>query len=157
MSPVVPDRADRTTVLRRATAVVLAAVVIALGLSLRFFGLRLGLPVHVVKYGGSILWATMLVCLLVAILPQQPRRRLALIALVIALIVELSRLLHTPWLDGFRLTLAGALLLGRIFSVWNIVAYAAGIVLGVWIFYGRIGDGAKHPCSRAVAHFKNKY
>jgi hypothetical protein len=35
------------------------------------------------------------------------------------------------WLDAFRLTLAGALLLGRIFSPWDMVAYGAGIILGL--------------------------
>jgi hypothetical protein len=34
-------------------------------------------------------------------------------------------------LDEFRLTLAGALLLGRIFSAWDILAYGAGIGLGM--------------------------
>jgi hypothetical protein len=38
---------------------------------------------------------------------------------------------HPGSTDEFRLTLAGALLLGRIFSVWNILAYAAGILLAV--------------------------
>lgn len=41
--------------------------------------------------------------------------------------------MHTPWLDAFRLTAAGALLLGRIFSPWNLVAYVTGIVVGVWL------------------------
>jgi len=40
---------------------------------------------------------------------------------------RLFRLVHTPWLDDFRLTLAGACLLGRIFSDWDILAYGAGI------------------------------
>jgi hypothetical protein len=53
--------------------------------------------------------------------------------MVIAIVVEFSRLVHTPWLDAFRLTTAGALLLGRIFSLWNLVAYAVGIAFGVWI------------------------
>ena len=47
-------------------------------------------------------------------------------AVAIALSVEFSRLYHSPWLDEFRGTLAGALLLGRIFSPWNMVAYAIG-------------------------------
>jgi hypothetical protein len=50
---------------------------------------------------------------------------------VIAIGVELFRLVHFPSLDAFRLTLPGALLLGRIFSVWNMVAYGVGIALGV--------------------------
>ncbi len=53
-----------------------------------------------------------------------------MVAAVIAVGVELFRLVHTPWLDSFRLTMAGALLLGRIFSPWDILAYAIGIALG---------------------------
>src|SRR5262245_38833893 len=37
------------------------------------------------------------------------------------------------WLDAFRLTTAGALLLGRIFSLLNIVAYVVGILVGTWL------------------------
>ena len=51
------------------------------------------------------------------------------LSVMIAILAELFRLYHTPWLDAFRLTLAGALLLGRIFSWWNIVAYGLGIAL----------------------------
>jgi len=110
---------------------VLALVVIACGLSLRWYGFPLGLPAFVVKYGGSLLWATMVFLLAGVLLPPISRRQLAAIAMVIAVIVEFSRLVHTPWLDAFRLTTAGALLLGRIFSLWNVVAYLIGIALGV--------------------------
>ncbi|MBR1177854.1 DUF2809 domain-containing protein [Bradyrhizobium sp. KB893862 SZCCT0404] len=119
----------RTSLIRAA----LALVVIACGLSLRWYGFPLGLPAFVVKYGGSLLWATMVFLLAGVLLPRLPPAQLAAIAMAIALVVELSRLVHTPWLDAFRLTTAGALLLGRIFSLWNLVAYAAGIGFGVWI------------------------
>ena len=111
----------------------LALVVIVSGLSLRWYGFPLGLPAFVVKYGGSLLWATMVFLLVGALLPRLTRNQLAAIAMVIAIVVEFSRLVHTPWLDAFRLTTAGALHLGRIFSLWNLVAYAVGIAFGVWI------------------------
>lgn len=111
----------------------LALVVIACGLSLRLYGLPLGLPAFVVKYGGSLLWATMVFLLVGVLLPRQTPSQLAAIAVAIAVVVEFSRLVHTPWLDAFRLTTPGALLLGRIFSLWNLVAYVAGIVVGVWL------------------------
>ncbi|MBX5161627.1 MULTISPECIES: DUF2809 domain-containing protein [unclassified Rhizobium] len=102
-------------------------VVIALGLALRRFGYAVDLPFVVVKYGGSAFWGAM-VYLLVALFVARSRPAiLAVIALVIAISVELFRLYHTPWLDAFRLTTAGALLLGRIFSLWNMLAYAIGI------------------------------
>lgn len=68
-----------------------------------------------------------------AVLPSPSRIQIVAIAIAIAVLAELSRLIHTPWLDAFRLTTAGALLLGRIFSLWNMVAYAVGIAFGVWI------------------------
>ncbi|XUM19600.1 DUF2809 domain-containing protein [Bradyrhizobium oligotrophicum S58] len=130
-SPEMLTRADRRR--RAARALATALIVIALGLGLRFHGLGLGLPAFIVKYGGSVLWATMVYLLLVALLPRMPLWQIAGLALGIAAIVEAVRLIHTPWLDSFRLTLAGALLLGRIFSLWNIAAYAVGILIGAWI------------------------
>ncbi|KQP40512.1 ribosomal maturation YjgA family protein [Methylobacterium sp. Leaf106] len=99
--------------------------IIVVGLSLRF--VPLGLPMGIVKYGGSALWAAMVYALVAALLPHRNGQAILLVAGAIALVVELSRLVHTPWLDAFRLTLPGALLLGRIFSPWNLVAYAAGL------------------------------
>lgn len=108
----------------------LALVVIVSGLCLRGFGFPLGVPAFVVKYGGSALWATMVFLLVGLLLPGMRRTQIAGIATAIAIAIELSRLVHAPWLDAFRLTTAGALLLGRIFSLWNILAYAVGILFG---------------------------
>lgn len=103
--------------------------VIGAGLALRSFGYDLGLTFVTVKYGGSILWGVM-VFLLLALLTGSARiLRLIAGAVVIAALVEFSRLYHTPELDAFRLTTAGKLLLGRVFSFWNLLAYAAGIGL----------------------------
>jgi hypothetical protein len=105
--------------------------VIACGLALRWYGFPLGLPAFVVKYGGSLLWATMVFLLVGVLAPRLSRTQIAAIAAVIAVLVEFSRLVLTPWLDAFRLTTAGALLLGRIFSPWNLVAYAVGIAFSI--------------------------
>ena len=109
----------------------LCLAIIASGLALRGWGLGLGLPAFVVKYGGSVLWGTMVFFLVAMAASTLSRPRIALVAAVIAIGVELFRLVHFPWLDAFRLTLPGALLLGRIFSMWNMVAYGVGIALGV--------------------------
>lgn len=109
---------------RRLLAVIL---VITSGLALRRFGYDLGLSFLVVKYGGSIFWGAM-VFLLVAFMSGSRRTVLpVLLALVVAAALEFTRLYHTPELDAFRLTLAGKLLLGRVFSLWNILSYAIGI------------------------------
>ena len=57
------------------------------------------------------------------------RRNVALVAAGIAVSVEFSQLWHTPWLDGFRQTRLGVLLIGRFFAWADIAAYLAGIVL----------------------------
>ena len=106
------------------------ALVIAAGLALRL--LELGLPGPVVKWGGSVLWGAMVYGLVGLVLPR-PRGRIVAVAAAVALAVELFRLIHTPALDAFRLTLAGKLLLGRVFSPWNLFAYAAGILAARWV------------------------
>lgn len=108
-------------------------LIIISGLLLRRFGYSVDLPFFIVKYGGSLLWGSMVYFLLAlaagglgtGVRPAA----IAATALVAAICVELFRLYHTPWLDAFRLAMAGALLLGRVFSLWNIVAYAIGIAV----------------------------
>lgn len=107
--------------------------IIVCGLGLRKFGPGLGLPFPVVKYGGSILWGAMVFFLVAISACRLPRPRVVLIAAAIAIGVELFRLVHAPWLDDFRLTGAGALLLGRVFSAWNMLAYGVGIVFAIWL------------------------
>jgi hypothetical protein len=103
----------------------LSGVLIGIGLVWRLG--RLGLPGFALKYGGSLLWASMVYSLCAALLPRQSIAATATVAGLVALSTELFRLYHQPWLDAFRLTLPGALLLGRIFSPWNLAAYAGGI------------------------------
>jgi hypothetical protein len=105
--------------------------IVICGLALRRFGFGLGLPAFIVKYGGSVLWATMVFFWVAILVLAQSRWRVALISAAIAVGIELFRLVHAPWLDAFRLTMAGALLLGRIFSAWDMLTYGAGIILGV--------------------------
>jgi hypothetical protein len=108
-----------------------ALVIILLGLVLRL--VPLGLPYLVVKYGGSALWGAMVYSLVRACAPSAGLGSASFLAFAISVVTELSRLYHTPELDAFRLTLAGTLLLGRVFSVWNIAAYCAGIALATLV------------------------
>ena len=118
----------------------LCPLIMTSGLALRGFGLGLGLPSLFVKYGGSLLWGAMVFFLVAMAVPRLSRWPIALISAAIAISVELFRLVHAPWLDAFRLTLPGALLLGRIFSPWNMLAYGAGIALGMLL--DRLGMSA---------------
>jgi hypothetical protein len=92
----------------------------------------LGLPQFVVKYGGSMLWALMIYWIVSALLPRWQRLlSVAMLAAAIATAVEFLKLYHSTALDAFRHTLPGILLLGRIFSVWDILAYWLAISAGV--------------------------
>jgi Protein of unknown function (DUF2809) len=117
-----------------ATLIVRACLCLSIiisGLALRGFGFGLGLSPFFVKYGGSMLWAAMVFFLVAIAASSRARWSVALISASIAICVELFRLVHAPWLDAFRLTTAGALLLGRIFSPWNMLAYGVGIIFGM--------------------------
>lgn len=146
--PLGPPRADVARRRRRAALAATSAVLLA-GLALRGVGPGLGLPFASTKYGGSILWGAMVYGVLATLMPTAPRARLTAIALAAAVTVEAFRLFHTPTLDAFRLTTAGALLLGRVFSGWNVAAYAVGIATAwrvdrsatAWGGPGRAGAG----------------
>jgi hypothetical protein len=121
-----PER--RSLVIARAC---LCLCITVCGLALRGYGPGLGLGAFVVKYGGSMLWGAMLSFLVALAASNLSRQSIALVSILIAICVELFRLVHAPWLDQFRLTLPGALLLGRIFSAWNLLAYGVGIGLAI--------------------------
>lgn len=121
----------------RGRALGLAVLVVGAGLLLRLGPWRVPLAVH--HYGGGVLWGMMLYLLVRAAAPRGWTLRACLAAAALAaLLIELSRLIRTPDLDAFRATLAGQLLLGRIFSAWNLLAYAAGILAAAGLF-GRSG------------------
>jgi hypothetical protein len=106
----------------------LAVLIMAAGLVWRLA--PLGLPVFWLRHGGGALWGAMVFCFVAALRPGRFGRGACLaIGSAIAVAAEVFRLYHAPALDAFRGTLAGALLLGRVFSVANIFAYEVGIVI----------------------------
>ena len=95
-----------------------AVLLVAAGLLLRL--VRWGLPLWVHHYGGGFLWGAMIYALVAAVAGAVWRwPTCSLVALGIIVAVEGSRLVHGSSLDAFRATLAGQLLLGRVFSAWN--------------------------------------
>ncbi len=88
---------------KRLGCLLLLALFSAFGFAVRFASL--GLPHNVSKYGGSALWAASIFWLVSMLLPQTFIPRRATIALLIAFAVEFFKLVRTPALDTFRLTL----------------------------------------------------
>jgi hypothetical protein len=98
------------------------------GLTVRFA--PLGLPRSIVKYGGSTLWALMIYWVVSTLLPSWRIHTVALLAATSATLVEFVKLYHSAQLDAFRHTLAGVVLLGQFFSVWDLIAYWLAISIG---------------------------
>lgn len=107
-----------------------ALIVMICGLVWRL--VPMGLPGFFLNYGGGVLWGAMVLLIVGAFLGEAERWWVTPVAAAaIALAAELFRLYHTPALDAFRTTLAGALLFGRIFNPWNVAAYWLGIALAL--------------------------
>ena len=113
------------------SSLALFLVTVIAGLAVRMA--PLGLPAVVVKYGGSMLWAVMIYWIVSTALPRWRLPVVALISGAIATGVEFFKLYHSPGMDAFRLTLPGTILLGRYFSVRDIVAYWVAISLAAWL------------------------
>jgi hypothetical protein len=112
---------------RSITVVILLLITIPIGLAVRL--LPLHLPWFLYKYLGSALWAIALYWFLAAILPKLRPIAVAILAILIATVLELTRLIPFAPIDAFRLTFAGKILLGRYFSIKNIVAYILAVAL----------------------------
>ena|GEM_PF-633261 len=106
---------------RSLKALLWTALIVVCGLIIRRAPLHLPAPVS--KYGGSLLWGAMVYSIFVAILPKRRPFEVAAGASLFALAVEIFKLIHTPVLDSVRLTQPGQLLIGKYFSLADILAY----------------------------------
>jgi hypothetical protein len=134
---------------RSLTSLFLLLITIPTGLAVRL--LPLHLPWFLYKYLGSALWAIALYWFLAALLPKLRPKAIAALATTIATLLELSRLIPIAPVDAFRLTFAGQILLGRFFSIKNIVAYILAISLAATldrIFIASHSQSPTNPSSR---------
>lgn len=116
----------------------LLAITVAVGLGSRRLGSSL--PDFLVSYAGDTSWALALYLFLGLILPRWRTGRLAALALLLSLLVEVSQLYHAPWMDSIRQTAVGGLILGFGFLWSDLVCYATGVGLGVALEWGLFGS-----------------
>lgn len=83
------------------------------------------------KWVGSILWGLMVFFIMGFIFRNRTTRYSAIAATAFSIALEVAKLYHTPWIDAFRYTKIGGLLLGHVFSWNNILCYITGIAVGV--------------------------
>jgi len=110
---------------RRTRAIALTLLTTACGVVWRLG--HIPLPFVAYKYGGSMLWAVAIYCLVVATFPRWSITRVGVASAFLAACIECFKLYHSPAMDAFRSTLAGKLILGRVFSWKDIAAYALAI------------------------------
>jgi hypothetical protein len=84
------------------------------------------LPFWINIWIGDFLWAMMLYWAIVAFFMPKNRWRATLYLIVFSWFIEASQAFHTPWLDAFRSTTFGSLLLGQGFLWSDIFAYTFG-------------------------------
>jgi hypothetical protein len=82
---------------------------------------------------GDFLWAVMLYFFCRSIFYTFDQKKLTLGLIVFSCCVETSQLFHTPWLDAFRNTTFGGLLLGHGFLWSDILAYTFGIIAAYFL------------------------
>jgi hypothetical protein len=130
MTASAPPQESSTAVRRsRATSLVLALLVVALGLASR--SKALPWPAFFAAYAGDTLWALLVFLLVRFLAPTRPSLHVAAAALAFSFTVEVSQLFHPPWLDALRRTLPGRLVLGAGFLWSDLVCYSAGVLAGL--------------------------
>ncbi len=103
----------------------------ALGLGVR--RLWHDLPEWINFWIGDFLWATMLYWACRTLFLNSAIQKMTLCLIVFCWFIETSQQWHTPWLDAFRATTFGGLLLGHGFLWSDIFAYTAGVLFGYWL------------------------
>ncbi len=98
------------------------ALTIVLGIGSRKFGF---LPAET----GDALYAVMIFFLLKTIIQPTKNVNLLIAAFAICVLIELSQLVQTPWLNAIRAHKLGALMLGNGFLWVDIFAYAIGVLV----------------------------
>lgn len=113
----------------RLSYVAVAVTTIAIGLWVHRGGLTLSAAAQ--DMAGDALWAMMMMWWVGAAIPTVPVLTRGTVALAICFAVELSQLVHAPWLDSVRGTTLGRLVLGSGFDRRDLLAYATGVLLAV--------------------------
>jgi hypothetical protein len=118
---------------RRTPLLWLALIALAAALGTGSRRLAGHLPGFVAAYAGDTLWALAAFLGLGLLLPRASTGRVAALAMVVSLAVEVGQLYHAPWIDSIRSTAVGGLLLGFDFVWSDLACYAAGVGLGILI------------------------
>ena len=108
----------------RMTYIYLAILTIILGLFSRYGFIEFP------DFVGNVLWATFIYMLFRILFIDMKKEKVAFIALVFLVFIELTQLYHAPLIDSLRGTILGGIILGYCFHYDDIVSYFIGILIG---------------------------
>lgn len=117
--------------MKRVTYILLAIVTIIIALIIR--KLWTHLPFWINIWIGDFLWAVMLYFAMIAVFMPKNRWKATAYLIVFCWIIEISQEWHTEWLDAFRQTYIGGLLLGHGFLWSDIISYTMGALVAYLI------------------------
>ena len=112
----------------------LTLVIIAIGLASRRG--YVPFPEALGNYPGDALWAWVVLLCVAWVRPSVARTKLAGWSLLIAFAIEFLQLYQAPWMQALRANKLAYLVLGNGFDPLDLVAYAAGIALGLAVDRG---------------------
>lgn len=84
-------------------------------------------------FTGDLLWAMMIFFVMRFLFINTNSRSVALLSFSICCAVEISQLYQEDWINHIRQTIPGRLILGQGFLWTDIIAYAAGVIIGYLI------------------------
>ncbi|MEG0937095.1 MAG: DUF2809 domain-containing protein [Comamonas sp.] len=113
---------------------ILILLVIAVGLASRRG--YVPFPAVLGNYPGDALWAWVVLLCVAWVRPSIARTKLAGWSLLIAFAIEFLQLYQAPWMQALRTNKLAYLVLGNGFDPLDLVAYVAGIALGLAVDRG---------------------
>lgn len=121
---------DLTTKRKRIYYLIAILISIALGLGSRYFH---ALPNFIVIHAGDTLWAFMVYFLFRLLTVHESPHKAFFLSFAFCFFVEFSQLYQADWINTFRSTLFGGLILGKGFLPVDLVRYSIGIVLAYMV------------------------
>ncbi len=133
MTPIMetaPNDPTTSTIIRRSpkTYVILVVATILLGLVSRKFDSLLPFPLH--KNAGDLVWAVMAYWIVALTYQKSSSEFIAGVTAITCIVVEILKLVNSPFLDTIRNLPGARLIFGYVFGWQNLFCYGVGIGIG---------------------------
>ncbi|MGD9569102.1 MAG: DUF2809 domain-containing protein [Sedimentibacter sp.] len=121
----------KLSICNRLFYLIMVLAVMCLGLLSRRFNAYI--PDAIDLFLGDSLWALMIYFLIRMLFINLSKKKAVYYGLLFCLMIELSQLYHSSWIDAIRSTTLGGLVLGYGFLWSDLVSYILGISLGYFV------------------------